>query len=135
MNYLALDIGMRRTGCAFADDQTGIPLPLTTLHHTSVEELLTQLQSLIASRRIHHLVIGLPLLPDGSAGEQAAWVRGVADRLSSLGLSHTLLDERYSTDPLKPRGKGQSQDYDRDAAAACALLAIYLQRNAEKDLY
>ncbi|MEN9561714.1 MAG: Holliday junction resolvase, partial [Candidatus Parcubacteria bacterium] len=38
MRYLALDIGLRRTGVAYGDDNR-IALPLDTLEHDSMQEL------------------------------------------------------------------------------------------------
>ena len=35
MRYLALDVGTRRTGIAYLDEDVGVPLPLNTINHTS----------------------------------------------------------------------------------------------------
>lgn len=111
---LALDIGTKRTGVAFLDEEVNIPLPLSTLHHTDTEELLSQVSSLITERRIDELIVGLPLLPSGAEGAQARLVRAVAQQMQSRGWRVTLKDERYTT----PRGKTA----DPDAIAALNLL-------------
>lgn len=111
---LALDIGTKRTGVAFLDEVTGIPLPLDTIAHTSVEELVAAVHRILGERKIDRLIVGLPLLPSGAEGSQARFVRSVASKLSSLSLPVEFKDERYTT----PRSKAS----DPDAAAACNLL-------------
>ncbi len=128
MRYLALDIGKRRTGVAFLDEETGIPLPLDTLHHTSETELVTQVAAVSRSRDIAKIIVGLPLLPSGKEGEQAHYVREVADRLIHEGFKVTFLDERYTTKQsmLSPiEARISSKNTDGDAAAACAILSIF----------
>jgi len=39
-NVLSLDIGTRRTGVAFVDENTNVPMPMETLHHASEDELI-----------------------------------------------------------------------------------------------
>jgi putative Holliday junction resolvase len=111
---LALDIGKRRTGVAFYDEESGVPLPLDTITHTSREELLRNIGELVRTRKIDRIVMGLPLLPSGKEGTEATFVRSIADVLTEEGVEITLLDERYSN----TREKGG----DRDAFAAWNLL-------------
>ncbi|MDO8468612.1 MAG: Holliday junction resolvase RuvX [Candidatus Peribacter sp.] len=111
---LAIDLGTKRTGVAYLDEDIQIPLPLETLHHDSVSSLVEQLALLIAERHIDRLIVGLPLLPSGEEGSQARLVRSVFEQMVSRGWSVTLKDERYTT----PRGKSA----DPDALAALNLL-------------
>ena len=120
MNYLALDIGKRRTGVAFAEDEVGVPLSLETLIHESEDALLSAVQKLYTDRHIDHIVIGLPLLLSGEEGSQASFCKDIAHTLSERGISCSLLDERYST----PR----NTEIDPDSAAACAILSTFLDR-------
>ncbi|MDD5041934.1 MAG: Holliday junction resolvase RuvX [Candidatus Peribacteraceae bacterium] len=111
---LALDIGTKRTGVAYLDEETNVPLPLFTLHHESVASLLSQVSALLQERQIDRLIVGLPLLPSGDEGAQARFVRSVTEQMRSRGWAVTLKDERYTT----PRGKTA----DPDAIAAFNLL-------------
>jgi len=111
---LALDIGTKRTGVAYLDEDTGVPLPLATIHHASVEALLLQIATLVHERNIDRLIVGFPLLPSGQEGAQSDFVRSVAEQLEERGWPVTLKDERYTT----PRGKSA----DPDAIAALNLL-------------
>ncbi|MDD5103334.1 MAG: Holliday junction resolvase RuvX [Candidatus Peribacteraceae bacterium] len=110
---LALDIGTKRTGVAFLDEDVQVPLPLETLRHDSVSALLEQLSILIAERHIDRLIVGLPLLPSGEEGSQARLVRSITEQMLLRGWKLTLKDERYTT----PRGKSA----DPDAIAALNL--------------
>lgn len=112
---LALDIGMRRTGVAYLDEETAVPLPLDTIAHRTTEELLDRIGVLVAERKIDSLVVGLPLLPSGQEGAQATYVRTVAEQMTVRGFPPlTFRDERYTT----PR----SRTGDPDASAALNLL-------------
>ena len=123
MNILALDIGLRHTGVAYADSSIGIPFPLDAIEHTSVEELGTALASRIADRSIEHVVVGLPLLPDGSEGEQAVLVREAVEQLKvHISLPFSFIDERYSN----TREQGVNSIH---SAAASAILGTWLDAN------
>lgn len=135
MRLLSLDIGLRRTGVAFFDDATGIPLPLDTLRHASVGELLTQLSDILTSRRIEKIIVGLPLLPSGDEGAQVAEVRGVAQKLEEKGYQIVFVDERYTT-PRSGASLRQAKHApprsDGDAAAACEILRTFVEKNDTK---
>lgn len=121
-NTLALDLGQRRTGVAWCDAATGVPLPLRTLTHLTTGELLTTLEEVVRAREIRTVVVGLPLLPGGSEGSQATLVRSFVEELRSRFPQCTFhfLDERETT-------KG-ARGEDRDASAALAILQTYLER-------
>ncbi|MFA6038963.1 MAG: Holliday junction resolvase RuvX [Candidatus Peribacteraceae bacterium] len=127
MRFLALDIGSRRTGVAFLDDAIGIPLPLDTVTSSTPEEFVVQVMGLIAQRNIDHVYVGLPRLPSGEEGSQAAFVRDYAALLSRKGVSLTFIDERHTT-PRKARTQKERQiperKTDSDSAAACEILKI-----------
>ena len=120
MNVLSIDIGMRRTGLAFASSETGVPVALTTLRHGKTEDLIAYVRKLAAEKSIDLVVCGLPLLLSGEEGSQCSFVRSIVYLLQKSGLTVTLLDERYTT--VTQRG------VDGDAAAACQLLLTYIER-------
>ena len=118
MRYLALDIGSRRTGVAYAESDMGIPFPLETIQHTSLEELEQEVHRLLQDRSVDRVIIGLPLLPSGEEGEQVEYVRSFLPFLE--GIPYELVDERYTT----PKG----QNGDGDSHAACQILSVILDR-------
>lgn len=122
-SILALDVGERKTGVAFASGEILVAVVLPTIHHDSYESFQQQVLSLLEERAVLELVVGLPLLPSGEEGEQSRTVRSFIEHLpvpSSIKVD--FLDERYSTPPSTDRHN------DPDSAAACSILDTYLCR-------
>lgn len=121
MHYLGLDVGTRRTGAAFASDTDDILFTLPTISHTSEQELLKAVQAIVEQKQIDEVIIGLPLLPSGEEGAQADIAHSVHDVLSEAGITVHMIDERYTSQ--------LSKDFDKDAAAACEILSVWLKKN------
>jgi len=122
--YLALDIGQRRTGVAIGDSALGISFPCPTITHSSVRDLVSQVLALVSARDIAFVFVGLPLLPSGNEGAQARFVRRCVELLKRAGIFVQFIDERYSS-----HGHGG----DNDAQAACAILSIAFASFAKKN--
>ena len=132
MKFLALDIGTRRTGVAYLDEEIGIPLPLEMIVHASCKDLIAAVQKILRARRIDCVIVGLPLLPSGAQGAQAAISRGVGELLKRGGWTVQYVDERYSTPRRSAHAKTLLAFHvDGDAAAACALLEVLPPRTAQ----
>ncbi|MCK5016079.1 MAG: Holliday junction resolvase RuvX [Candidatus Peribacteraceae bacterium] len=117
MNVLALDIGLRRTGVAFADVSTGVPVALDTIHHKSFDELFLRIKKILEDKKVNHMVLGLPLLPSGDEGEQCEHVRNFANLLENV-ITYSTVDERYTS--------FSNREVDSDASAAVHILQTYL---------
>ncbi len=124
MRILALDLGTKRTGVAFADSDIGIPLPLDTILSNSPQGLLDDILLLADERDIDMILLGLPLLPTGKEGSQTEYVRDMGSLLEEKGIPTQYLDERYTSQ--------KHGETDGDAKAACTLLSIYLERTVDK---
>lgn len=120
VRILALDIGTRRTGVSYAEVPPGVPVVLPTLRHASSHALLQHVARLLRERKIDQLVIGLPLLSSGHEGKQAKHVRALLPSFLDFGVPVATIDERYSSHSLVAQ--------DTDAAAACAILTVFLDR-------
>ena len=120
MRYLGLDVGTKRTGVAFADSDQDILFSLETIHHTSEQELIDTVFTLVSKRNIDEVVLGLPVLPSGKHGSQARIVISLQKKLSKNGISTSTVDERYTT--------AQHANFDKDAASACQILSIKCSR-------
>jgi putative Holliday junction resolvase len=119
---LGIDAGTRRTGIAFADTKAGFVMALDTIRHQSPDELVTRITELAHQKHASELIIGLPRLPQGEEGSQAALVRTIAEKLkNALNLPITLIDERFSTYGVQP-------GTDPDAKAACEMLSVVLDQ-------
>lgn len=121
MRTIALDIGMRRTGVAFLDARTGVPVPLETIDHKSIGQLVECVLQVASERNADRFLIGNPLLPDGTEGRQSRFVRDVVSVMEhKITIPVLLVDERYSN---RPRHK----DLDPHAAAAISLLCTKIE--------
>lgn len=123
MVILSFDVGSKRTGVAVYDDRIEIVLSLTTIKHASPEELLAEVQTLVAARGATLVVLGLPLLPSGDRGKQAESIDALATALRGT-VEVALFDERYTTNHRAP--------VDPDAASACEILRTYLASEHSK---
>lgn len=119
MRLLALDVGGKKTGMALYDDATDIVLPMQTVRHGSFSELVTVTEKIAREKAVDAVVIGLPLLPSGEAGQQAKDVQEFSAQLTKKGFAVQHVDERYTTD---------TKLSDSDATAACTIMEIFLAR-------
>jgi putative holliday junction resolvase len=95
---LAIDYGRRRLGLALSDEGRILARPLETLVRVNRRADLARLRQIVCEQDVGQLVVGLPLLLDGTAGEMAAEARGFAARIAkALGLPVALVDERLTS--------------------------------------
>ncbi|MES2682554.1 MAG: Holliday junction resolvase RuvX [Pseudomonadota bacterium] len=130
--YLAFDYGEKRIGTAVGDTITGTARPLATLTG-GMDAVL----KLIAEWRPAALVVGLPLMEDGTDQRITTLTRKFAKELAALSkLAVHFSDERYSSraadDLLRDaRSSGamtrRVKKGDRDGLAAKILLEQFLQ--------
>ena len=133
---LGVDLGEKRIGIAFAEDEASSARPLTTLRRARTPERDAEaLQTLIDAHGIEEVVVGLPLEAAGHEGSQAAITRTWMEAIrAQVAVRITLRDERLSSylaetrlGPMKrgrsggPPSKTQRDAYrarvDREAAA------------------
>lgn len=130
--YLAFDYGEKRIGTAVGDTVTGTARPLATLT-TGLDGAI----KLVGEWRPKALVVGLPLMEDGSEQRITHLTRAFARALEErTGLAVHFSDERYSSraaDDLlrEARASGamarRVKKGDRDGLAAKILLEQFLQ--------
>jgi putative Holliday junction resolvase len=117
---LALDIGKRRTGVAFAMSPEDIVMSLETIEVKTIEALVHAILLLVNAKKITMLAVGNPLLLDGTEGSQVEFVKECTDALRQAGMLEILMvDERYSS-------YGVEKKY-ADAKAACSIAEIALR--------
>jgi putative Holliday junction resolvase len=122
MRILGLDLGKRHTGVAFVDTVPGFVMALDTIKHKRTEELIEILVRIIKEKNIDALAIGLPRLLDGSEGEQADYVRCIAEEISTaVHLPIQFIDERYSS-------YGTTKE-NADAKAACSIVETAMSQS------
>lgn len=131
MRAMGLDVGQARIGVAVTDPLGKIAQPLETIERDGNE--LRRISELISETGSETIVVGLPLLMNGSEGHQADLVRDFAGELSdNVTVKITFIDERLTTKQAetiirsadgKAGGAGES-----DRVAAALILMTYIGR-------
>ncbi|MBO4835063.1 MAG: Holliday junction resolvase RuvX [Lachnospiraceae bacterium] len=134
---MGLDYGSKTVGVAVSDDRRSFAMPKETIQRDSEKrqrKTLARIEELVRENNIETIVVGLPLLPDGSEGERAEKARDFAEKVRlRTGLDVILLDERYTTTASAEEldemqiPKEEQKTYI-DQLAACHILEEYLHR-------
>lgn len=135
---LALDLSGRRIGLAVSDPLGIIAQGLPTLVRTRKAGDLAAVARVAAQYEVSRIVVGLPLLPSGEEGPEAAAARRFARELARhTGLPVILHDERFTTRQaervlraasVKPR-RGE---FAVDRLAAALILQSYLDARGRR---
>lgn len=131
---VAVDYGTRRTGLALADPLGLFAQPFGTWPPEIAVERLVELHK---REGIRVVVIGWPLMEDGSEGAATRRVEAYIRRLSRVlrGSTFVRWDERYTTEEARDRLRGRLRHGQRkrvDMMAAGIILQEYLD-TAETD--
>jgi len=129
-SILALDVGERRIGVAWADGGLRIPFPLVTLPADKAP--LIKIKELYDDQRAGLIVVGLPRNQKGEETAQSKYARDFAAQLEAEGLPVTFQDESLTSvlaeEELKKRGKPYQKE-DIDSLAATLILQDYINEN------
>jgi len=135
MRVLGIDYGRARLGLAVSDESCVLATPLPYLRRGwSVAGDVRRLGDLAVEHEVSRIVVGLPLLMNGSEGEMAAEVRAFAERLQeSTALPVNLIDERLTTAEaervlLEGNLSRQKRKRLQDSLAAVLILQADLDR-------
>ncbi len=131
---LGLDVGNRRIGVAGCDGTGLLATGLGVIRRQSLRQDIEALRGWIDERQAQILVVGLPLLADGSIGSQAKrvqrFVRAVEQQIS---IPIEYMDERLTTVQaewdLQQAGIGSHQQKGLiDQQAAAVILQEWLDQ-------
>ena len=132
---LAVDWGQRRIGLAVSDPRGVIATGLPTLEVKSAGQALERVAAVAAEVEAERVVVGLPLLLNGTRGEAAHAAQSFADALAArLTIPVDTYDERLTStiSERRLREVGVRRTGHRrgriDQGAAVALLESYLLR-------
>ena len=128
---LGVDLGTRRIGLAISDARGTVATPYATLERTNDEHDAKAIAEVASAEEAKLIVLGHPLMLDGTRGDAAAVAEAFAAKLKESGIRVTLWDERLTTkqaeSSLKRRGmKGRERRAVVDKIAAQVLLQSYL---------
>jgi len=132
MRVLALDVGDRRIGVAVSDPGRVLARSLEVIERDGTGRYLDRIMSLVEELNVGQVLVGHPILLDGTVGHQARQAEEVASALQERIEPPVLLwDERLSTVSagrmLIERGERRAKRRQHiDAAAAAVILQSYL---------
>lgn len=122
MRVLAVDHGSARAGCAISDPSGTIARPLGVVEPPEPGAVA----SVIAEHAAELVVVGLPVLMNGTEGAQARAAREFSDALAKLtDVPVETYDERLTTRLAEGSARAGARA-EPDALAAAHLLESYL---------
>lgn len=138
---LGLDYGLARIGVAATDAMGILAYPVESIHLAKTEPL-ERIATLVQTHSIRSLVLGLPLLLDGSKGSACEKIEAFGAQLAARfpDLPLIYVDEFFSTaeaqQKLHQAGK-KSRDFKPiiDQAAAVEILNRWLADNQNDILF
>ena len=95
MKYLGLDLGTKTLGLAISNG--AIATSYKTIHYHDLNELIKELETIIAGEKIDLLVLGLPKNMNNTIGPRAKTTLEFKGMLEKLNYQVVLQDERLST--------------------------------------
>lgn len=131
---LALDLGHKRVGVAVSDESRLTVRPLDLLPRRNWKELLRAVAQLLQALDAVALVIGLPLMMDGTEGFAAIEARRLARNFKlSLAVPVYLQDERLTSREAETELRASGFDEREtkalvDSQAAAIILRDFLAR-------
>jgi putative Holliday junction resolvase len=132
---LALDVGEKTIGVAISDETGTLAFPGTTiLRQEGRKRDMAVLRQLVAENQIEEIVVGMPLLLDGTRGIQAEKVEAfIAVLRNSVRIPINCQDERFSTSEaervlIAADRRREQRKAAIDSVAACLILQAYLDR-------
>ena len=134
MKIMAIDYGDAHTGIAISDRMETLAGFTTVIDSRRQDEVVAQIQKLIAEHGVERLVLGYPKNMDGTLGPRAEKCAALGEILqAAASLPLVLWDERRSTVEahaiLFHNGKnGKQRKKTVDAVAASLMLESYLTR-------
>jgi putative Holliday junction resolvase len=118
--YLALDVGLKRTGIARGSEAARLSEPLITV---STSNVLKVLRDLIEEYNVGAIVVGLPRNLHGNNTQQTNWVRDWVDHAKSkIELPFYWQDEVLSTRIAEAKKLSYKKVHDVDSLAAAVIL-------------
>lgn len=136
MRSLALDVGDERIGIAVSDMSGFLARPLEVVQRVSGPASFYRIAALVKEHNVGRIVIGLPLLADGTEGKQVestrAYVRGLEQHVD---VPIIYWDERGSTQRAQQHMIDNRRSRKRrrkrlDAVAAAVILQEYLDQGS-----
>lgn len=134
MRTLGMDLGTKTLGLALSDKLGIIANPYKTLRYNDIDELVSEVTSLIDELKVEDLVLGYPKNMNNTLGEAVERTLTFKEKLeASINKTVNLVDERLSTVEAERAliGVDMSRKNRKeviDSVAASIILDTYLKR-------
>ena len=134
MRTLGMDVGTKTLGLALSDKLGIIANPYKTLRYNDIDELVSEVTSLIDELKVEDLVLGYPKNMNNTLGEAVERTLTFKEKLeASINKTVNLVDERLSTVEAERAliGADMSRKNRKeviDSVAASIILDTYLKR-------
>ena len=123
MKVVAIDYGSARTGVAVSAGE--LARPLDVIERIGAPEGVERLRAILAEEEAELLLVGMPLLADGTRGAQADATLAFVGRLRpQIDVPIAFEDERFTSAAAERAGG----DAALDARAAAVLLQGWIDR-------
>ena len=126
---LALDVGEKRIGLAWGDDQVKLASPYGIVEMG--ENVVAEIANIAEKLKAEVLVLGLPRNSKGEETQQSLYVRDFAKKLEVLGLPIVFQDESLTSVEAEKNAQS-SKNYQAgqpiDDIAASLILSDYLEK-------
>ena len=138
---MGLDYGAKTVGVAISDTLLQIAHPKETIFRENEKRMrktLARIEELVREEQVEAIVVGLPLLPDGTEGERSQKARAFAEKVRMrTELPVFLQDERFTTTASAEeldimQVKPEERKKMIDQLAACHILDEYLNQCREE---
>jgi putative Holliday junction resolvase len=133
MRLMGLDVGDKTVGVAVSDELGISAQPLTVIRRTdSIKKDLAEVRRLVEEYEVGRIVIGLPLMLNGTVGVQAQKVEEFAEGLRRrVRVPIVMWDERLSTSEIQRMLISDDQSRAKrkevvDKLAASVILRSYM---------
>lgn len=98
MRILALDVGDKRIGVAISDELGISAHSLMTINRSDIRKETREIIELITDYNVEEMIVGMPVMMDGSMGIQGEKVSRFVDELKKeINIPIKFVDERLST--------------------------------------
>ena len=98
MKLLGIDYGDRYVGFAESDTEEILAYPVCAVKIKSMREAVSAAEKIAKDDGAEKIIVGLPLMPDGTEGERASKTRAFGRVLGRVtGIDVEYFDERWTT--------------------------------------
>lgn len=126
MRYLGVDYGLKKTGLAIGDDDTGLALPLDIVRGKNDAALIESICAILYEEHVDEILVGLPQRAREELPTIESRIRKFARELQDIiTIPLRFVDERWTSKIARTLLTGE-RHVDDDAVAAMLIVQSVL---------